>query len=210
MFKSLSLSTDLPSMKSNLWLALLVHGLFLQQVAAMFSKRGRDEKQEQEDAAKRLKADLADLFLSNEVSAQRAHTTFRNVDQCGVPGFQKLARTGGLKNKARDLTRQLLKGNKWPSMYYARVRTWSPKKQQAVWSLIPMLLPHEILFALGERAKSAQNLFLQDGLSQQAARHLAQVAAELHLDPKEMVPMGVWGDGVPYNFDRSQSLEVFT
>ena len=148
---------------------------------------------------------MADLFLSNEVSAQRAHTTSRNVDQCGVPGFQKLARVGAQKNKARDLTRQLLKGNKRPSVYYARVRTWSPKKQQAVWSLIPMLLPHELLFALGERADNVRQLFMKDGLSQQAARHLAQVAAELHLDPSEMVPMGVWGDG-----DRSQSLEVFT
>ena len=73
----------------------------------MFSKRGRDEKQEQQDAAKRLKADLADMFLTNAVSAQRVGTTFRNVDQCGVPGFQKLARDGAQKNKARDLTRQL-------------------------------------------------------------------------------------------------------
>jgi len=73
-----------------------------------------------------------------------------------------------------------------------------------------MLLPQELLFALGERADNVRQLFMKDGLSQQAARHLAQVAAELHLDPSEMVPMGVWGDGVPYNFDRSQSLEVFT
>jgi hypothetical protein len=46
---SFSLSRlTMQSMKSHLWLAVLVHGLLLQQVAAMFSKRGRDEKQEQE------------------------------------------------------------------------------------------------------------------------------------------------------------------
>jgi hypothetical protein len=36
------------------------------------------------------------------------------------------------------------------------------------------------------------------------------VASEFGVDPKTLIPLGLWGDGVPFNFDRSESLECFT
>ena len=51
-------------------LILLVYLLFFQQVDAMFQKRSRDPEQDkQEDPAKRLKSDIADLSHSNDISA---------------------------------------------------------------------------------------------------------------------------------------------
>ncbi len=73
-----------------------------------------------------------------------------------------------------------------------------------------MLLPHEVLYALADHALAPEGLLCQDGLSQQGLRHLQQVGAELGVDPKKLIPLGLWGDGVPFNFDRSESLECFT
>ena len=73
-----------------------------------------------------------------------------------------------------------------------------------------MLLPHEILYALADHAFNPAALLCQEGLSQQGHRHLTTVASEFGVDPKTLIPLGLWGDGVPFNFDRSESLECFT
>ena len=74
--------------------AFLLYVLFFLQVEAMFQKRSRDHRQEDEDPQKRLRADVSDLFLSNDVSAQRAHRIMQGIDDCKVPGFRKLATAG--------------------------------------------------------------------------------------------------------------------
>lgn len=47
-------------------------------------------------------------------------------------------------------------------------------------------------------------------LSQPARRHLEHIAMQMQLNTSELVPLGIWGDGVPCNFDRSESLEMLT
>ena len=74
--------------------AILLYVLFFIQVHATFQKRSRDQRQDDEDPEKRRKADVSDLFLSNDISAQRAHRLLKGINDCKVAGFKSLARSG--------------------------------------------------------------------------------------------------------------------
>ena len=84
----------------------------------MYPKRKADFSEVPED--KRLRADLADLFLSNQVSATRAGGLFKNAMASHATNVEDLAAVGeknkqGVRN--RDLTRRLLRGHHWPKTY---------------------------------------------------------------------------------------------
>ena len=140
------------------------------------------------------------------ISATRTHGIIQNVSACEVPGFLSLAKAGNSgkakNNLARDLGRKLSKRSKWPGLYYAKVHTWNTKKQVCSWSWVPILLPHEILYALGNHAVNPAALLVQEGLSQHGRRHLEKAATELGEDPSGFVPLGFWGDGVLFDYDR--------
>ena len=54
------------------------------------------------------------------------------------------------KNLARDLKRKLLNSSNWPKPYIAQVRTWNQKSEKEEWSSVPLLLPHEIVWAMAQ------------------------------------------------------------
>ena len=73
--------------------------------------------------AKRLRSNVGDLFLSNQISAQRAQEIFQDAAYAGASSVKDL--TKGLDNPsseklqrnvhaARNLTRKLLKGTPGP------------------------------------------------------------------------------------------------
>lgn len=92
----------------------------------MFSKRPLPEDAASAaDPAERLRANLVDLFLSNQMSGLRAQSVFSDVHANQVPGFKKLAKAGKhgcrKRNVARDLRRTLIKNKVWPKPYLAQV-----------------------------------------------------------------------------------------
>ena len=99
----------------------------------MFSKRGRPWEAESVPADQRLRANLADLFVSNDVSAARAQTLFADGEASGAKHMSDLAKAGNYgklgKNLCRDITGKLLTHSRWPSTYNAQVRTWSQKNR---------------------------------------------------------------------------------
>ena len=101
---------------------LVIWFLFVDAVTAMFGKRlGPDPELSSGSAAKKLKANIADLFLSNDISAKRAQTFFQQAAAAGLHEMHSLGKTGSQKNVHRNLLKKLLKGNKWPDLYYAPV-----------------------------------------------------------------------------------------
>ena len=68
-----------------------------------------------------------------------------------------------------------------------------------------MLLPHELIAALAKH-NSLESLLVRDGLTKDCREHLQQ--AEGKLQKASLLGLGLWCDGVPYNWDRSQSIEV--
>ena len=88
----------------------------------------------------------------------------------------------------------------------------NPKTQKTETQTIAMLLPHELIHSVLKK-NGARDLIA----SQQAAlEHRPDL--QLHQDrmrawgmhPAETLLMGIWMDGVPFNSDRSKSLETLT
>ena len=190
---------------------LLVFAANLFSVMGMFNKRAHPTHEENDSDAKRLRTALADAFLTNDLDGQRMQTIFNLQHRVGTTGFRKLAKAGkfgAIKgNIARDLRTTLLKGSKWPSLYFAPVRCWDAKKQQTVVHRIPIILPHEVVAALWQRSSNKDVLYSESSMSASAKKHLAYCKQQLQKD--EVIGLGLWGDGCPVKFDRSQSLEVF-
>ena len=178
----------------------------------MWHKRHRS----QDDAApagKRLRDNIADLYSSGDVAGDRAQSLFRDAGEfargLGSHEMQDLrgsASTGAAKNANRDLQRRLLKRSHWPPPYIQEVTSWSVKQKEEVQQKMAIMLPHEIVGVLSEVSDPevmCQNAAL-DGTNM--AKHA--VIYEAMQCP--FVSISLWGDGVPFSWDRKQSVEVWT
>ena len=191
------------------WTRLLATLMLFGHALAMFSKRQGPDR-DISDKAKKFKANIDDLFLSNDISATRAQSVYQDGADCDLPGWKKAAKVGShgssTKHINRDLIRLLTRGCLWPAFFYAPVRVWDVKTQQVILVQLPFLLPHDLLYVLANRADNLDGFYCTDGLCQQSKRHLDKVSAELQT---RLIAIGLWGDGTPCNFDRTQSMESF-
>ena len=191
------------------WLWLLIFlDLLAKKSLAMYSKRQGPDRS-WDDASKRFRANLDDLFLSNEISATRAQTLYSDGAACGHK-WKKRAKVGkwgkSTKHTHRDLLRVMTSRSKWPDLYLAPVRVQCPKTGGVKTIMLPFLLPHELIYSIG-LFSAVEALFKQEGLCQASLSHLMRAIAELG---HSLIPLGMWGDGTPCNFDRSQSIETFS
>lgn len=160
---------------------------------------------------KRLRDNLEDLFLSNEVSGKRSQTLFEDADDFHPQSweFKKLKKAGNQgKHKSschRDLLKQCLKGTVWPQLYFCTVRVWDNADQKLKMASIPLLLPHELVHTIGKRSNPAA-LLSGEGFSATAKEHLAKVCAKMQ--DSSILGVGFWLDGTPCNWDRSKSVET--
>ena len=70
-----------------------------------------------------------------------------------------------------------------------------------------ILLVHEVVKEI-LRIADKEKLLSREGLEPRDIEHLQNVALELGENPDDLLALGVWCDGVPFNWDRSQSIEV--
>ena len=157
---------------------------------------------------RRLRANLADPFLSNEVSGARIASLFEDASVANPRHVQDLAKLN-TKNSTRDIRRKLAKRSQWPQLYYAPVRVFDKTTDAEITVQLPMLLPHELIGRVAD-ASSRPALLSHDGLCFETLQHVRTAAFELGLDEKEVLPVGLWGDGVPFNWDRPDSLEIIS
>lgn len=194
---------------SLLWLSW---SLVLWPVWSMHSKRTsyQDNFNHEIPNHKRLRFNLADLFLSNQISGQRAQTLFADGDVSGASSCRDLAASGSsgrhARNAQRDLTARLLKRSKWPPLYWADIRLFNTSTQTMERQQIPFLLVHELLQAMAVHSCSKDALLCKEGLSRSSRAHFDRLCTELR--QSDMVPLGLWADGVPYNWDRSLTLDM--
>ena len=73
---------------------------------------------------------------------------------------------------------------------------------------MPFLLPHEVVAKLFEHGDA--NFILSRGILEEdrALLRAHAEACEPARGPATILPLGLWSDGVPCNWDRSQSLEI--
>lgn len=192
------------------WQVLCVSLLVAMQAwtaQGMFSKRPLPDRANA-SPNKRLKLNLEDLYLGGMVSGQRAQTLFEDAAHHDAK-FKKLAAAGDQGkqggNVNRDLRRKLSKSKHWPKTYIALIRVWSPRQKRMIKTKCPFLLPHELLYSL-LRFNDVQTLCATDRLAETVLQHVNKVKAAL--GTSAVVPLGLWGDGVPCNWDRTESLEL--
>ena len=155
----------------------------------------------------RLKRNIADLYASNVLSGARAVELLSDAAHVGAQACRRFRkRCKHARNDARSLQRDLLKHNTWPKLYEAKVRVWDTKKSKMVEEWICFWLPHEILATLATNSVQLGNLYENGHMDPMSKEHLlsCEQAAGMPL-----VGLGLWGDGAPCNWDRTESLEVF-
>ena len=111
----------------------------------MLSKNSRGYNAEALPAAKRLRANLGDLFLSGHVSGLRGSSLFADAEAAGAEACEGLG-GGTIKNAHRDLLRRLKKGNQWPPHYKTEIRVKNAKTDQARQLKITRQIPEKISF----------------------------------------------------------------
>ena len=128
----------------------------------------------------------------------------------GAQNLEELQVSG--KNTSRDFLRRAFKNTKWPPPYSFTVRAWNESKQMPEMKTVSVLLPHELLNAVLKVNNPAALL--------EAQAVLVQTRPDLQLHQQKLDSMGykaeeillmsIWADAVPFNSDRSQSLETIS
>ena len=159
---------------------------------------------------RRFRVDTLDLFLTGEISGQRAKKHLEHAQHAGAEHVDDLAKSSGASssNAHRDLLRKALKDNLWPSPYFAEVTGYNPKTGREEQMTAAMFLPHEMIHALLKVNEAGDILRLQ----QEELRNRRDIQEHLHgfmeeFHVSDVLALGLWVDGVPFNNDRSQSVE---
>ena len=172
---------------------------------AMLSKRKRPYDASSLSPEAKLQRNVWDLFGSNALPAQRIQSLVNDIADVSVLSFQGLRKPLGT-NICRNLRRTFLKNCQWPKLYWAEVRVQCLRTSREVKQWCAFCLPHEyihVLARLGDKEKVLDDSAL-DPLSK---AHLEKCEA---LAGEKLLALGLWGDGVPCNWDRTESVETFT
>lgn len=176
----------------------------------MLSKHSLPYDPQQVPDAKRFRHNASDLFLTNTVSAKRAASLFADAELAGTEHVADLGKIGaraGSRNNHRDLLRRLVKKSKWPKLYFAPVRVWNRRTQAEEIQQVPVLLPHEVFADIAGQS-DIEKFASRENLTECARAHL--LATEQTLGPgPPIVSVGLWIDGTPCNWDRSEGVESF-
>ena len=155
-----------------------------------------------------LQDDIQDMYAENVISASRAQETLRKCKDAGVKIAIKAIKKSGMtkkscKNAARNLRRSIRRYDKWPDPYWFNARVWDRVKQKEAIKRICIMLPSEVLETIWRFATKA--VLLSNGNFDKLTKdHHARMKAELNIS--ELLGFGLHGDGVPCNYDRTESV----
>ena len=175
----------------------------------MWHKRHRSQDPNA-PAGKRLRDNIADLYSSGEIAGDRAQSLFDDAgefaNELGSAEMQDMRSSGTSKNQNRDLRRRLLRRSNWPPMYVQEVRSWSVKQKEVVRQKLAILLPHEIIAALAQ-VGDPEVLCQEQGLDTWNLKKHQEISEKLQ---QPFVSLSLWGDGVPFSWDRKRSADIWT
>ena len=163
---------------------------------------------------KRFRTSMLDKFLSSKLSGKETRELLEDAHAAGAKHIGDLAKVGrsGARpgNICRDLLRKACRPHRkfWPPFYWAPVTLYDSKKQEEISVNIPFLLPHLVLhYWIKERPALLPRLRPTSDLQLQALRDTARM---MKCAPEDIVVFGLHGDGVPFNRQRTQTLEVLS
>ncbi|CAE7778726.1 unnamed protein product [Symbiodinium sp. CCMP2592] len=163
------------------------------------------------DDGRRLRDNVADLLLTGAVSAKRARSLYSDSLTHDPRETVELAKVADSSHAHRDLLRKLKKDKKWPGMFQATVPLLNRATQEAEMGKIEVMLPHELVNAISIWNSHDDHFWKLDNLRAACKQHLANASKELGFGENDrIIPIGIWHDGIPVKYDRSESLEVVT
>ena len=113
---------------------------------------------------------------------------------------------GNRCNIGRNMVRTMLKSTQWPGLYVQDVRCWCPKADAEKSMPLAFLLPHEVIGAIVS-ASDLQTLLSTVSMDPLSHAHLTKCEAEAGC---KLLGLGIWGDGVPCQWDRNESVDVLS
>lgn len=186
------------------FLETILHFTLWSFVAGMFHRK---DQTFEEQPGNTFLNNVADLFTTNTLSAKRSLSLLKSAEKIGGKGLKHFNKLKLNANTHRNLLRKMCKGSTWPPVYNIQVRLWNLRTGAEEIKFLPILLPHEVLHALATHNDYSE-LNCKDGFSSGSLAHLQSTEASLHIHNAQ--GLGVWLDGCPCNWDRTESLEVMT
>ena len=127
-------------------------------------------------------------------------------------GLNELAGVGKRRKdqtaQPRELRTLLGRNRHWPPLFKFQAPVWDRKQQKEVTQTLRVLLPHECLFVMFEKADGCVPLCQQEWLQDVELRRLQQAAARMNVEATEVTALGLWGDEpLPLAKSRSSFLE---
>ena len=169
----------------------------------MFSRAQQPSSSSSALPEQEFEEDVTDLFADNLVSGQRVTRLLTKAAKAGVKGIKKnVTKTVG-RNQARAIRRHKLRGSKWPDYYWFDCRLKERKTEKEYTSQIPMLLPLDVLEMIWDLGVK-DVLLSSDNLDTAGKKHMAWMKEQLQVE--ELMAWGMHGDGVPCNYDRTESV----
>ena len=159
--------------------------------------------------AKRCKGHVQNLLTANRLSGPEFVHMASDMAAAGIGPMDEFVPKGQEQNlhkhAARNVRRKLLRRSLWPALYEATVPCWGVKSGQVKECKVYFLLPHEMLDVISRFDKDAlADLSGLDGHTTQLYNDVKQKIGQ------DFTPLGVWGDGVPVQWDRAESIEVIS
>ena len=171
----------------------------------MLSKRQRPYDPASLSASRRLRQNLGDLLARNELPATRLGEVVNDIHGVAPTELRDLVAPIS-QNTAKKLRKKFLKRSSWMPDYVAELRTWDPKAQKIVKDKVPMQLIHEVVAVL-LRFGFKDKLLATDHMDPLTLDHLRHCESEALC---KLLGIGLWGDGAPTQWDRSESIDVIS
>ena len=173
----------------------------------MLSKRARPyDVDEDQNRKRRLGRNVEDLYASNTISANRAFDLGRDALEAGVGvGAVPRAVRLGRKNCAKKFKRHNLNSSLWPDVYWCKLRCWNKRDGREEYQWVAVHLIHEIADMLAKRGLPECYLSTE---SMDPASLAELDSAKLRESINTLLGLGIHGDGVPCNWDKSETCEV--
>ncbi|CAE7588496.1 unnamed protein product [Symbiodinium sp. CCMP2592] len=174
------------------------------------------ERREQLPKERRLRENLADLFLSGEISGKRARTLYQDAGDAKAVHVSDVA--GDTDHNAhRDVLRKLLSNSRWPDLFECDVPVYDTKTDKESVAKLFMMLPHELVDTVIRWNKDSIDKFASmEHLRPELAKKMEEIRSFFEASSASgsstapLISIALWADGVPIKGDRSESLEMVT
>ena len=192
----------------------LVYAALASLVSSMLSKNKRPYDPTHMPAVTRLRRNVQDIMGDNLLANNRVQELVDDIHSSGVPGFGSLASGVGAdpmqnrrrKHRAQRLKKRFAKCSKWPNAYWAKIRCLNRRTGVERGEWVAFFLPHEMLHALATHGEP-DALYDETNMDELSKNHLDYCKREAGT---RLIGLGLWCDGVPCNWDRTQSVETIS